>query len=70
MFEGKFRHQWYQLQSKVSVDIYAKNLKKEQVAVSFEEQHLKAVITADGTGEEEFRMDVKLYGKVRKCMRG
>lgn len=30
-FEGKYRHQWYQLQDKVSVDIYAKGLSKEQV---------------------------------------
>ena len=25
------RHQWYQLQSKVTVEVYVKNLRKEQV---------------------------------------
>uniref|UniRef100_A0A7S0S318 Uncharacterized protein n=1 Tax=Chlamydomonas leiostraca TaxID=1034604 RepID=A0A7S0S318_9CHLO len=63
-FVGKYRHQWYQLQNKVTVDVYAKNLKKEQVEVSFGEQHLCIVIRAEGSGEEEYRLEADLYGKV------
>lgn len=63
MFEGKYRHQYYQLQSKVTVDVYAKKLKKEQVSCDFQDKHLTLVIN-DAEGKEEYRLDVELYGKV------
>ncbi|EFJ50879.1 hypothetical protein VOLCADRAFT_57643 [Volvox carteri f. nagariensis] len=62
-FGGKYRHQHYQLANKVTVDVYAKKLRKEQVAVEFGECHLKVVIT-DLDGNEEYKLDVDLYGKV------
>ncbi|KAL6765659.1 SGS domain-containing protein [Haematococcus lacustris] len=63
-FEGKYRHQWYQLQSKVTVDVYAKGLSKEQAEVTFEEQRL-LVVLKDASGEEEYRLDMPLYGKIQ-----
>lgn len=62
-FEGKYRHQHYQLQSKVTVDVYAKKLKKEQVTCEFRETHLTVTIR-DLEGNEEYKLDVELYGKV------
>eukprot|EP00798_Chlamydomonas_sp_ICE-L_P001463 gene1463-32840_t len=62
-FEGKYRHQWYQLQSKVSVDVYAKNLKAEQISCVFESNRL-TVTTRDASGEEDYKLDVELYGKI------
>ncbi|GFH10587.1 uncharacterized protein HaLaN_05924 [Haematococcus lacustris] len=63
-FEGKYRHQWYQLQSKVTVDVYAKGLSKEQAEVTFEEQRL-LVVLKDASGAEEYRLDMPLYGKIQ-----
>lgn len=59
----KYRHAHYQIQDKVSVDIYAKKLKKEQVLCQFQEQHLTVTIN-DLEGQEEYKLDVELYGKV------
>lgn len=47
----------------VTVDVYAKKLKKEQVAVAFGESHLTVTIN-DTDGQEEYKLDVELYGKV------
>lgn len=38
------RHQHYQIQDKVVVDVYAKNTPKERVSVSFQPRHLHVVI--------------------------
>mmetsp|Transcript_5272 Transcript_5272/g.11551 ORF Transcript_5272/g.11551 Transcript_5272/m.11551 type:complete len:392 (+) Transcript_5272:110-1285(+) len=62
-FEGKYRHQWYQLQNKVTVDVYAKNIAKEAVSCHFEQQHLNFAIK-DAEGGEEYKLDVDLYGKI------
>ncbi|KXZ47405.1 hypothetical protein GPECTOR_35g843 [Gonium pectorale] len=60
---AKYRHQYYQLANKVTVDVYAKKLRREQVSVEFGESHLLLVIR-DTDGNEEYRLDVELYGKV------
>lgn len=60
------RHQWYQLQNKVTVDVYAKGLAPTQVQVSFEPQHL-AIVIRDPQGEEEYRLETDLYSKVGGC---
>ncbi|PNW75124.1 hypothetical protein CHLRE_12g513600v5 [Chlamydomonas reinhardtii] len=62
-YTGKYRHQHYQLANRVTVDVYAKKLKKEQVAVAFGESHLTVTIN-DTDGQEEYKLDVELYGKV------
>jgi hypothetical protein len=38
------RHQHYQIQDKVVVDVYARNIPKERVSVSFQPTHLHVVI--------------------------
>ncbi|GIL98106.1 hypothetical protein Vretimale_3572 [Volvox reticuliferus] len=62
-FSGKYRHQHYQLANKVMLDVYAKKLRKEQVKVEFGESHLKVVIN-DLEGNEEYKLDTDLYGKI------
>ncbi|KAG2453736.1 hypothetical protein HYH02_001947 [Chlamydomonas schloesseri] len=62
-YTGKYRHQHYQLANKVTVDVYAKKLKKEQVAVVFGETHLTVTIN-DTDGNEEYKLDLELYGKI------
>ncbi|GAX78172.1 hypothetical protein CEUSTIGMA_g5614.t1 [Chlamydomonas eustigma] len=62
-FEGKYRHQYYQLQSKVNVDVYAKNISREKVSCQFKESHLTFIIF-DVDGNEEYKLDVELYGKI------
>ncbi len=64
-FSGKYRHNWYQLQNKVTVDVYAKGVSKDQVSVTFEPERLLVVIAGSGPEEEEYRLDVQLYGKVQ-----
>ena len=59
------RHQYYQLQNKVTVDVYAKNIAKEAVSCDFSETHVTFTIR-DAAGEEEYKLDVELYGKVWK----
>lgn len=61
------RHQWYQLQNRVTLDVYAKNLGKDQVRVSFKDSHLTLVIN-DASGQQEYEIDVELYGKVTTCI--
>ncbi|GFR43610.1 hypothetical protein Agub_g4707 [Astrephomene gubernaculifera] len=62
-FSGKYRHQHYQLSNKVTLDVYAKKLRREQVAVEFGESHL-AVRIVDAEGQEEYLLDTDLYGKI------
>ncbi|KAF5831066.1 HSP20-like chaperone [Dunaliella salina] len=61
--ERRFRHQWYQLQSKVTVDVYAKNMSKEQVSVTFGEQRLTVIIKEEG--KDDYVLDIELFGKVK-----
>lgn len=63
-FEGKYRHQYYQLQNKVTVDIYAKNIPRESVSCEFQETRLLVTIR-DSAGGEDYLLDVELYGKIR-----
>ncbi len=37
------RHQWYQIQDRVVVDVYAKGLQPDQVRADFEERRLQLV---------------------------
>ncbi|MEW5299623.1 MAG: hypothetical protein WDW36_002619 [Sanguina aurantia] len=61
--DAKYRHQFYQLQSKATVDIYAKALPRDRVRASFQPTHLSVSIV-DGAGVEEYRLEVELFGKV------
>ncbi|KAG1678263.1 hypothetical protein FOA52_013884 [Chlamydomonas sp. UWO 241] len=62
---GKYRHQYYQLQNRVMVDVYAKNKRREDVIVEFTDSHLCITIADEsGAAEEEYKLDVDLYGKV------
>jgi hypothetical protein len=67
------RHQWYQIQNKVVVDVYAKNMPKERVDVKLDgSAHLIISIKADPAAEQEpnlpggveFQMDLDLYAPV------
>lgn len=58
------RHQYYQLQNRVTVDVYAKNIAKEAVSCNFSDTHLTFTIRDIASGEEEYKLDVELYGKV------
>ncbi|GLI58864.1 hypothetical protein VaNZ11_000629 [Volvox africanus] len=62
-FSGKYRHQHYQLANKVTLDVYAKKLRKEQVKVEFGESHIKVIIT-DLEGNEDYKLDTDLYAKI------
>ena len=64
--EAKYRHQFYQLQSKVTIDIYAKNIDKGRVACSFTDTHLLFSIKSNepGSTEIEYSLDVELYGRI------
>ncbi|MEW5312716.1 MAG: hypothetical protein WDW38_004329 [Sanguina aurantia] len=61
--DAKYRHQFYQLQNKATVDIYAKALPRDRVRVNFQPSHLSVVIV-DATGVEEYQLEVDLFGKV------
>lgn len=63
--EAKYRHQYYQLQNRVTVDVYAKNRRREDVTVEFTDSHLCITIADEsGVAAEEYKLDVDLYGKV------
>lgn len=42
----------------------AKNMTKEQVDIQIEKQHLRVVIR-DAAGEQEYELNLDLYGEVR-----
>lgn len=63
-FQGKYRHQFFQTPAAVEVNVLAKNLSPEHVSVSIQEQHLR-VTTKDADGEQDYELDVPLYGQVR-----
>lgn len=65
--EAKYRHQFYQLQSKVTVDVYAKNVDKDRVSCSFTDTHLLLSIKSNDPGsstDDDYALDVDLYGRV------
>lgn len=63
-YQGKYRHQYYQMQNRVTVDVFAKGLAKEQVHVFFQPQHLTVVIREADSDKEDYSLDVDLYGEV------
>jgi len=63
-FEGKYRHQFFQTPTAVEVNVLAKNLTPERVTVHIEEQRLH-VITKDADGQQDYELDMSLYGTVR-----
>uniref|UniRef100_A0A7S0VE09 Uncharacterized protein n=1 Tax=Polytomella parva TaxID=51329 RepID=A0A7S0VE09_9CHLO len=61
---SKYRFQHYQIQNKLTLDIYAKKLKPEQVLCRFAPHHLTVEIsTVDRV--LEFRLDIDLYGEIQ-----
>lgn len=58
-----YRHQWFQTQSVVEVAVLAKNMTKERVDIHIDQQHLRVVIK-DAEGQQEYELDVELYGQV------
>ena len=57
------RHQWFQINDIVEVNVLAKGVAKENVSVQISEQQLRVVLLGP-TGEEEFDLDVQLWDKV------
>lgn len=62
-FQGKYRHQFFQTPAAVEVNVLAKNLTPERVAVHIEKQHLR-VVTKDADGQQDYELDIPLYGQV------
>lgn len=60
---GGCRHQWFQTQTVVEVAVLAKNMTKERVDIQIDKQHLRVVIR-DAQGEQEYELDLDLYGEV------
>jgi suppressor of G2 allele of SKP1 len=58
-----YRHQWFQSVEKVEVNVLAKGLPKDRVAVSIKEQRLEVAIT-DSEGKEEYRLELDLHAPV------
>eukprot|EP00879_Flechtneria_rotunda_P009516 GHRR01009960.1.p1 GENE.GHRR01009960.1~~GHRR01009960.1.p1 ORF type:complete len:298 (+),score=146.14 GHRR01009960.1:507-1400(+) len=78
-FNGKYRHQWYQIGNKVVVDVYAKNQPKDAVSVQLSDDgtHLSINIAAptaaaaagasskgSSQAAEDFVLEFTLFGKV------
>ena len=57
------RHQWFQTQTVVEVAVLAKNMTEERVDIQIDKQRLRVVIK-DADGEQEYELDVELYGEV------
>ena len=64
--QGKYRHQFFQTPSTVEVSILAKNLSPESVSVHIQEQRLH-VTTRGADGQQDFELDIPLYGQVGVC---
>ena len=47
----------------VEVAVLAKNMTKERVDIHIDQQHLRVVIR-DAEGQQEYELDVELYGQV------
>ena len=60
------RHQWFQINDTVEVNVLAKGVAKENVSVQISEQQLRVVLLGP-TGEEEFDLNVQLWDKVSTC---
>ncbi|KAK9820252.1 hypothetical protein WJX72_008100 [[Myrmecia] bisecta] len=60
---AKYRHQWYQTQPWVEVNVLAKKMTPERVDIKIEDQALHVVLR-DPSGEEEYTLSTDLYGKV------
>lgn len=58
----KVRHEWYQSQTHVVVEVFLKNLKKEDVRVDLAEQHLDICIKTSES--REFTLDLTLCDKI------
>ena len=67
-FQGKYRHQFFQTPTAVEVNVLAKNLAPERVAVHIEERRLR-VITKDADGQQDYELDVPLYAQVDATLR-
>lgn len=63
------RHQWFQTQTVVEVAVLAKSMTKERVDIQIDKQHLRVVIK-DAEGEQEYELDLELYGEVRHRVSG
>lgn len=50
----------------VEVAVLAKNMTKERVDIQIDKQRLRVVIR-DADGEQEYELDVELYGEVSHC---
>jgi len=59
----KYRHQWFQNDNRVEVNVMAKKMPKERVCVELEPRRLK-VVTKDEAGEEEYVLEVELYSEI------
>lgn len=58
----RYRHEWFQTDTHVSVDLFAKGVKAANLNVKIEEQNLTITIKLDGGSE--FVLDVELADKI------
>lgn len=58
----RFRHEWFQTDTHVNVDVFAKGIKKPALEVSFGEQSLNVTIKLDSGSE--FVLDFELADKI------
>lgn len=61
----KFRHEFYQKPEEVVVTIFAKGIPAKNVSVVSGEQTLS--VTIDVPGEEPYRLQLRLFGKIKGC---
>ncbi|KAG7672686.1 hypothetical protein Ndes2526B_g08785 [Nannochloris sp. 'desiccata'] len=59
----KYRHQWFQNDNRVEINVMAKKMPKERVCVVIEPHRLK-VATKNEAGEEEYVLEVDLYSEI------
>lgn len=59
----KYRHQWFQNDRKVELNVLAKGLPKDRVTVKIGKQNV-AVTVVDANGHPEYELDVELYAPV------
>lgn len=58
----RFRHEWFQTDSLVTVELFAKSIKTQDLNVSINEQNLVIVIKI--TDGNEFILDLELFDKI------
>ena len=59
----KYRHQWFQSETRVELNVMAKGMSKDRVCVEIEPRRLK-VATKDEAGNQDYVLDLDLYAEI------